>query len=228
MRYKHIIDASVKITEIQLKQPIHHLRLLPSMENFHPLQCTPHHTDVLNSAHCCAGLGWTQHTRNYAKIIVSALDMFYRPFLLLQKIFTFTTLTNVDLSSAAFPVFFLHSFLIWPFSWPFWASFTSHTHKDSFVHREFWDPDVPSSAPYYARCTPKFLAQSCYYPRHIWHNMYCFAVWALATHTTSKVAINHQLLKVCQPEQILEKVTECAQFSVIMAFGTPSFHKLSI
>ena len=42
---------------------------------------------------------------------------------------------------------FLHLFLLlWSFSWPFWASFTSHVRRDSLVRGEFSDPDAPSSA----------------------------------------------------------------------------------
>ena len=38
------------------------------------------------------------------------------------------------------------SLLLWPFSWPFWTTFTSNVHQYSLVCWEFCNTHVPSSA----------------------------------------------------------------------------------
>ena len=93
-----------------------------------------------------AGMSRNQHTRYIYCVCLT--QIFGWPFLVASKIlFTFLHVKKVFLTLFNNFINYCWPFLLlWPFSWPFWASFTGHMCQDSLVHQEFHDPDVPSMA----------------------------------------------------------------------------------
>ena len=98
----------------------------------------------------CAGLHGTQHTKNCAnffvclrKNILWSLFSYFKKFA--DPFCNFKTF--IDLFLINFTNFLFTFFLIWPFSWPFWARFTtSLVWWDSLVCWKFHEPEALSSA----------------------------------------------------------------------------------
>ena len=91
----------------------------------------------------------------------------------------FVNLTNLLLTFSKQHPYFLFTFiLLWPFSWPFWTSFTSHVQQ------------IPCCAQNSATLmrwvrhkhgTPKFSAQPHYYAGHFLHQVYFFQSGLMAS-----------------------------------------------
>ena len=111
-------------------------------------QCGKLPSTTLGALPCWCSKLWTRCTRDCANFLCLPYKKYFDLFQCLQKIcYPFLQLQKFCRPFYYQGPWFLQTFfLLWPFSWPFWATFTSQMYLNSILCQEFHDPNVHSLA----------------------------------------------------------------------------------